>query len=55
MPTKKVDDAKLDQKLERGRFAERLDAGFVIEIEPSKKRTVSSTVTRKPKPTAPKA
>jgi hypothetical protein len=44
---KKAEDAKLDQKLERGRFAERLDAGFVI---PSRRRG-----RREPRPIAGRA
>ncbi len=44
----KADTTKGGQKLERGRFAKMLAAGYTIEVKPSPKRKTSKSTTAKP-------
>ena len=51
MTTKKADTNKDEKGLERGRFSRLLAPGSMIEVEPSKKRTVAKMAkVAKPKP-----
>ena len=47
MTTMKVDTTKSAQKLERGRFARVLAAGYTIEVKPSRKPKASNATTAK--------
>ena len=45
MTTKKADKAKSRPKLERGRFAKMLAAGYAIEVKPSLERKTNESTT----------